>query len=273
MTTAEGTLPMNPTVPTQASQTAFVEVQHPQPIRLPKKEIPIPRMRMFIWIISALSCFVLTNITYRVLSEFSSTALSIIGPRDYVNYNGVIYSPITFITKKTEVNDNISVVISRKDFVTEIPDIIENLKIDMFLIDNNPISTLPDSLGNISTLQMLGISNTHLRSLPTSIGNNTNLIDLSLQGNRITQIPESVGSLRNLEVLVLSYNNLSSLPRSMKSLVNVKILDLTGNKFRQFPTNLPPNLELLYIGGNHISAKNLETAQRNNALSDLTIYY
>jgi len=66
--------------------------------------------------------------------------------------------------------------------------------------------------------------NTKMTSLPENIGNLTSLKVLDLVRNQLTSLPESIGDLTSLRVLDLSRNKLISLPESIGNLVSLKEL-------------------------------------------------
>ena len=78
-------------------------------------------------------------------------------------------------------------------------------------------------------VKALILSNKGLTSLPESIGNLTSLKSLVLENNQFTSLPESIGGLTNMEKLYLRDNALTSLPASIGNLTNLKVLDLDGN--------------------------------------------
>ena len=75
-------------------------------------------------------------------------------------------------------------------------------------------------------LTYLYLYNNQLTSLPESIGNLSSLEDLYLSFNQLTSLPESIGSLNSLERLWLDYNQLTSLPESIGSLSSLETLYL-----------------------------------------------
>lgn len=274
MTTAEGISYIPPVHIQQEKQVPAVYLtaqQSIQPLSQTQRR-PISYV-LWEWTISGTICCISAYFSYLLWFTLTPTFQAIVYPRESILYNGAFYSPITLVTKKIELQDKTPFTVVSHELIREIPPSIQNLDIDTLIIDNNPITEIPDTIGDISTLKYLGVTNTQLRSLPSSIGNNTNLVDMALSGNKLSSLPETIGSLQNLEVLTLAYNNLSSLPQSLQSLTNLKILDLTGNKLTKFPTTLPPNLEHLYIGNNHIPPKELEAALYRYALTDLIIFY
>jgi hypothetical protein len=68
------------------------------------------------------------------------------------------------------------------------------------LEENQLSGSIPESLGNFSTLQSLDLSRNELSgSIPKSLGNLSNLEFLSLRRNQLSgSIPESLGNLNNL---------------------------------------------------------------------------
>jgi Protein kinase domain/Leucine rich repeat len=70
---------------------------------------------------------------------------------------------------------------------------------------------IPDSLYNMTYLQILNLHSNHLNgSIPPTIGNLTNLEELDLSNNLLMgPIPPSLSGLKNLTHFNVSYNNLS----------------------------------------------------------------
>ena len=63
----------------------------------------------------------------------------------------------------------------------------------------------------------LGLYNKNLSSLPESIGNLRSLQILSLWRNQLTSLPESIGNLSSLEKLYVDRNRLTSLPENINN--------------------------------------------------------
>ncbi|MBD3350322.1 MAG: TIR domain-containing protein, partial [Candidatus Lokiarchaeota archaeon] len=100
-----------------------------------------------------------------------------------------------------------------------------------------------------SHVTQLGLYRKGLSSLPDSIGNLTSLKELYLIGNTLNSLPESIGSLTSLEQLSLGSNELSSLPETIGSLTSLKELRLNGNKLSSLPDGIGSltSLERLYL--------------------------
>ena len=78
-----------------------------------------------------------------------------------------------------------------------------------------------------------------LTSLPESIGNLTDLVTLDLGHNDLTSLPLSIGKLRSLtHFLYLSHNQLKSLPKTISELSNLKYLNITHNQFTILPESI-----------------------------------
>lgn len=224
--------------------------------------------------ISISIALIITPITYRVCRTMINAALYMLQDREYITEEGSSYSPVTYFTRLSEQANPEIIYINNKDTVRNIPDIIGAINtLKQLYVYHSPIRKLPDNVGNLSSLQYVTIQNTLLDSLPITMANNQNLIDLSLQGNKITKLPDIFGSLQKLEVLNLAHNNLTSLPPSISDMSHLMLLDLTGNKLTSVPRNLPPNLEILFLGGNPIPIRKLEEAQLRYAPTDLIIFY
>src|SRR6266849_5387097 len=70
------------------------------------------------------------------------------------------------------------------------------------------LTTLPNSLGQLTNLQQLDLTGNQITLLPTSLGNLIHLKKLYLDGNQITSLPEMLGNLIHLEEIHLDANRL-----------------------------------------------------------------
>ena len=78
-------------------------------------------------------------------------------------------------------------------------------------------------------LKKLYLDDMELTSLPESIENLTNLKWLHLGYNKLETLPDSIVNLKNLEKLWLYQNKLTSLPEDMDKLTNLNYLVLHNN--------------------------------------------
>ena len=58
---------------------------------------------------------------------------------------------------------------------------------------------LPESIGNLTTLELLDVKDNQLTSLPTSIGNLIRLRWLYLNNNQLASLPESITNLKRIK--------------------------------------------------------------------------
>lgn len=253
--------------PTAAPSTASSSVEVQQ-IRQNAKQY---EMRIFAYFIIAV---LISPLTYRLWYTTWTAIKYVIHEREHISDGSFVLSPVSFIERNRTLFRPNNLYIMDGDYVQTIPDTIGNISsLKELYITNNPIKTVPKTIGNLSSLRRLFIRNTLLETLPEEIAQNTNITDMQLQGNAIRRLPDSIGSLQKLETLNLAYNRLTALPDSVGSLNNLTLLDLTGNNLSSFPTVLPPNLDILYIGKNPIPKKELVAAQERFATSSLVIYY
>ena len=117
------------------------------------------------------------------------------------------------------------------------------------LTDNGLNGTLPNSLGNLSRLELLYLdSNNITGSIPESLGNLSGLYELDLSSNNITgSIPESLGSLNNLVEILLASNNITGSIPELGNLDELRVLQLSNNKITDSIPESLGNLDLLYV--------------------------
>lgn len=114
--------------------------------------------------------------------------------------------------------------------VSSIPPEIGKLS-ELFSIEimNQPITILPDEIGNLTQVTILTITDCkELSSLPDSIGNLVNLTSLDLSGSGITHLPESIGNLVNLTYLDISNTKITQLPESIRNLTRLETFKRAG---------------------------------------------
>src|SRR2546430_2516286 len=91
------------------------------------------------------------------------------------------------------------------------------------------LSAIPDSIVELTNLQILSLSSNQITAIPDSLAQLTTLQVLHLNGNQIPAIPDSLAQLAKLRVLYLNGNQINAIPESLAQLANLLILDLDGN--------------------------------------------
>jgi len=129
------------------------------------------------------------------------------------------------------------------------------------------ISVIPESIGNLSELELLIIQESSIESLPESIGDLINLRGLNLGYNyELTTLPESICNLQNLEGLSMEISGnpdwpdgggLTSLPENIGNLSSLNSLRIYQNRLTSLPEsicNLPSSCDI-NLAYNHICRK------------------
>jgi len=125
--------------------------------------------------------------------------------------------------------------IDGNNFGGVLPDIISNFstKLKKMTFGSNQIQgSIPDGIGNLISLDTLGLERNHLTgSIPNSIGKLQNLVDLLLSENRLSgSIPSSLGNITSLMQINFHQNSLQgSIPPSLGNCTNLLLLGLSQN--------------------------------------------
>ncbi len=140
-------------------------------------------------------------------------------------------------------------------------------------LHGNQLSTLPESLGELSSLTSLDLDDNQLSTLPESLGELSSLITLHLHGNQLSTLPESLGQLSSLRLLRLGSNQLSTLPESLGELSSLTSLDLDDNQLSTLPESLGElsSLTELRLDGNQLDIP--DAVLRSNPSDILEFYF
>ncbi|HJM47938.1 MAG TPA: T9SS type A sorting domain-containing protein [Candidatus Marinimicrobia bacterium] len=98
-----------------------------------------------------------------------------------------------------------------------------------------PISILPESIGNWTQLSYLALQWNNLSSVPESLGLLTGLSSLYISNNQLISLPEAIGNLSNLYFVDLGYNQIEAIPESFCDLDNLSYLWLFNNLLFSMP--------------------------------------
>ncbi|WP_051786446.1 leucine-rich repeat domain-containing protein [Endozoicomonas numazuensis] len=119
------------------------------------------------------------------------------------------------------------------------------------------LTSLPNTVGDLTWLNVLSCEENELSELPESISKLTRLRELYCKKNCLKKLPDSVTvpGMKKLEVLQLSDNQLESLPAEIGNLKHLEVLDCFGNRFQTFPREIfeCKHLVEVYLGRNSIA--------------------
>ena len=117
--------------------------------------------------------------------------------------------------------------VARRDRLSpSTPSAIAGERIDLPWLDlsRRKITSIPESIGNLTYLTRLNLRKNELTSLPERLGELVNLIELDLTSNQFITLPESICSLNKLIELKVTGNPLKALPYCLTNLPNLTTL-------------------------------------------------
>lgn len=141
--------------------------------------------------------------------------------------------------------------------LTTLPDSISQLTaLKQLQAEKNLLRSLPNTIGELTALEELDLSDNPLTTFPDSISQLTSLQMLRLGSCHIESLPDAIGGLTALQCLFLYNNALSSLPSTIIQLTALKGLLLPFNRFKTFPSIVCTltSLQGLWISHNQISS-------------------
>lgn len=129
--------------------------------------------------------------------------------------------------------------------ITGISEAIGNLKkLEVLYIANSPITSLPESLGDLESCTDLEIYNCPgLKAFPLQLARMKNLTQLNMAMNPqlAAAFPEGIRQIadgeagKSLQILYLGYNNIESLPENVSKMKKLGKIDLIYNKLEKLP--------------------------------------
>lgn len=129
--------------------------------------------------------------------------------------------------------------------ITGIDKAIGNLKkLEVLYIANSPITSLPESLGDLESCTDLEIYNCPgLKAFPLQLARMKNLTQLNMAMNPqlAAAFPEGIRQIadgeagKSLQILYLGYNNIGSLPENVSEMKKLGKIDLIYNKLTVLP--------------------------------------
>lgn len=129
--------------------------------------------------------------------------------------------------------------------ITGIDKAIGNLKkLEVLYIANSPITSLPESLGDLESCTDLEIYNCPgLKAFPLQLARMKNLTQLNMAMNPQLAVafPEGIRQIadgeagKSLQILYLGYNNIGSLPENVSDMKKLGKIDLIYNKLTVLP--------------------------------------
>ena len=172
---------------------------------------------------------------------------------------------------------NLTVLDMGENNLLTLPESIGNLQsIQKLYLDDNKFRNLPETIGDLRFLKELGLSNNNLTRLPESIGDLQSLQIVYLINNQLTSLPESIGKLQNLEDLRVAHNKLRTLPETIGDLQSLEYVSLGFNNLTSLPESIGKlqNLKTLYLDNNPLTSlppSFLQLRLDNKPLDELTI--
>ncbi|TYG47129.1 hypothetical protein ES288_D11G313300v1 [Gossypium darwinii] len=161
-------------------------------------------------------------------------------------------------------------IILQHPSINRLPDQLNCPQLFLFFLFSKDLSlTLPDNFfKEAKNLKVLDLTRMHFSSLPSSIGLLTSLSTLCLDQCNLGDNLTIIGALKNLNVLSLLQSDIKIVPKEIGQLLKLKLLDVSGcTKLKTISADVLPSLsklEELYMGGTSI-----QWGQPNASLAEL----
>jgi len=132
---------------------------------------------------------------------------------------------------KSETNKEVEfTLVDKIEHDTQMGFTIQDNQITGIGLYNCGLSTLPEALGFLYSLRVLGLSENKLKSFPDSFNQLSILRELILDYNDFETLPSVIKDLTMLQELYLRYNKLYNIPDPIRNLKTLRRLDVDHNK-------------------------------------------
>ena len=195
-------------------------------------------------------------------NECLETLPESIGNLENLNDLSIFSSPAKSLPDNMGILKNLRRLVIKKSLIEKLTDwtgVANGLPLqsltELTLEGNNHLKALPDSIGNLKSLQTFTLDGSPVRKLPDSMGNLKNLQFLYIHGTHIEEIPDCIGRLHSLKELLLPYNRyLKTLPDNIGNLGNLVYLDISDSLIEKLPDTIVDctALESVDINGTRI---------------------
>jgi tRNA A-37 threonylcarbamoyl transferase component Bud32 len=136
---------------------------------------------------------------------------------------------LTEIPKEISKLKKLKIAFFSNNNFTKVPDSFKECKnLYMLGFKANKIKTFDNDILPLS-ISWLILTDNALTTLPNSMGKLTTLQKCGLSGNQLRELPQSMKNCRNLELIRLSANNLQEIPSWLLSLPKLSWLAFSGN--------------------------------------------
>jgi hypothetical protein len=128
-------------------------------------------------------------------------------------------------------------------------------RLRVLFASNNPFTVLPEVLGALPALSMVGFKANRIAHVPAAALAPT-LRWLILTDNALSELPEAIGRCQPMQKLMLAGNRLRHLPDSLAACRAIELLRISANQFEALPDWLLtlPRLSWLACAGNPFNA-------------------
>ena len=123
--------------------------------------------------------------------------------------------------------------------LTSVPEALWELTtLQRLRLEHNQLRSVPEALGHLKALQRLRLDKNQLTSVPEALWQLTALRTLCLHNNHFTSVSEALGKLTQLRWLTLDNNQLKTLPEVLWQLTSLRALRISSNQLTSVPEAL-----------------------------------
>ncbi len=135
--------------------------------------------------------------------------------------------------------------------------------VDKADLSHNILTTLPESLATVPTINLVDLSYNQLVTVPEVISKLPALEILYLHHNQLTALTPSLGNLKRLYRLDVSHNQLKTLPINLDECTNLHWLTCAHNAIQQLPANIASvkSLERIDLSDNQLITLPVQLAE------------